>query len=71
MEVFERNDSRYGYRRITLELHKNGIIINHKTVLKLMKSLNIRGKQRKNEQYRSYKGEVAGLINHTIKYLQD
>ena len=50
MEVFERNDSRYGYRRITLELHKNGIIINHKTVLKLMKSLSIRGKQCKNGQ---------------------
>ena len=59
MEVFERNDSRYGYRRITLELHKNGIIINHKTVLKLMKSLSIRGKQCKNGQYHSYKGEVG------------
>ena len=66
MEVFERNDSRYGYRRITLELHNNGIIINHKTVLKLMKSLNIRGKQRKNEQYRSYKGEVGKIAENIL-----
>lgn len=31
MEVFERNDGRYGYGRKTLELHKSGIIINHTT----------------------------------------
>ena len=66
MEVFERNDSRYGYRRITLELHKNGIIINHKTVLKLMKSLSIRGKQCKNGQYHSYKGEVGKVAKNIL-----
>lgn len=66
MEVFERNENRYGYRRITLELHKNGIIINHKTLLKLMKSLNIRGKQRKNEQYHSYKGEVGKVVENIL-----
>ena len=66
MEVFERNENRYGYRRITLELHKNGIIINHKTVLRLMKSLNIRGKQRKNGQYYSYKGEVGKIAESIL-----
>ena len=66
IELYEQNKQRYGYRRITLELHNNGIILNHKTVLKLMKSLNIRGKQRKNEQYHSYKGEVGKVAENIL-----
>ena len=56
-EVFEENEQRYGYRRITLELQAKGMTINHKKVLKLMKMLGIHGKKRKNEKYHSYKGE--------------
>lgn len=37
--IYQRHKGRYGYRRITDELQNNGIIINHKTVLRLMKSL--------------------------------
>ena len=66
IELYEQNKQRYGYRRITLELHNNGINLNHKTVLKLMKSLNIRGKQRKNEQYHSYKGEVGKVAENKV-----
>ena len=66
VELYEQNKQRYGYRLITLELHKNGIIINHKTVLKLMKDLNIRGKQCKNEQYHSYKGEVGKVAENIL-----
>lgn len=32
---------RYGYRRITVELHKRGYIVNHKRVLRLMKEDNL------------------------------
>lgn len=32
----------YGYRRVTLELHENGFLINHKRVLKLMKFMGLR-----------------------------
>ena len=66
MEVFEQHKGRYGYRRILLELRQKGFNINHKTVLKLMKSLNIRGKQRKNGQYRSYKGEVGKVAENIL-----
>ena len=66
IELYEQNKQRYGYRRITLELHNNGINLNHKTVLKLMKSLNIRGEQRKNEQYHSYKGEVGKVAENIL-----
>ena len=47
---------RYGYRRVTDELHNQGIMLNHKTVQRLMKELGpiclVRMKK-----YRSYKGE--------------
>ena len=47
-EIFNENKGRYGYRRITALLKANGHCINHKTVLKLMKALDLKGKQRKN-----------------------
>ena len=39
--IYHENKGRYGYRRITMELHNRGYIINHKTVLKLMKQLGL------------------------------
>ncbi len=65
-ELFEANKQRYGYRRITLLLRQKGIVLNHKTVLKLMKSLNLRGKQRKNDKYHSYKGEVGKIADNLL-----
>ena len=66
IELYEQNKQRYGYRRITALLRQNNINLNHKTVLKLMKSLNIRGKRRKNEQYHSYKGEVGKVAENIL-----
>jgi putative transposase len=40
--IYHKHKGRYGYRRITDELNNNGIIINHKTVLRLMKSLGLK-----------------------------
>ena len=65
-EVFNENEQRYGYRRITDELHAKGILINHKKVLRLMKMLGIRGKKRKNEEYHSYKGEVGKVADNLL-----
>ena len=56
--IFEENKSRYGYRRITLELKKRNIIVNHKKVKRIMKELNLFGVQPK-AKYKSYKGEVG------------
>ena len=67
VEVFNKNKSRYGYRRILVELRKKGYTLNHKTVLKLMRSLNLRGKQSKNGKYRSYKGEVGKVADNLLK----
>ena len=35
--IFHENKGRYGYRRITAELHNRGFSLNHKTVQRLMK----------------------------------
>lgn len=48
-------------------MRAKGYIINHKTVLKLMKSLNLKGKQRKNEKYHSYKGEVGKVAENLLQ----
>lgn len=64
-EIFETNKERYGYRRILLVLRQKGYVINHKTVLKLMKSLNLQGKQRRSK-YKSYKGEVGKVAPNIL-----
>ena len=39
-EIFLENKRRYGYRRITMELHQRGISANHKLVQKIMRQCN-------------------------------
>ena len=54
LEAYERSHRTYGYRRITLWLHKQrGVCINHKAVLRLMNKLNIRSVARKRKVFRS------------------
>ena len=65
-EIFNSNKGRYGYRRITMVMHNKGYVINHKTVLKLMNSLGLKGKQRKNDKYHSYKGQVGKVADNHL-----
>ena len=67
LDIFNANKGRYGYRRILTVLRNDGYLINHKTVLKLMKSLGLKGKQRKNDKYHSYKGEVGKIADNLLK----
>ena len=66
-DIYNYNKGRYGYRRITQSLKEKGYTINHKTVLKLMHSLNLKGKQRKNDKYHSYKGEIGKIADNLLK----
>lgn len=67
--IYHENKGRYGYRRITAELHNRDIPLNHKTVQKLMKELGLVCRVRI-KKYRSYKGEVgkiaANLLNRNF-----
>ncbi len=62
--IYQRHKGRYGYRRITYELQNRAIIINHKTVLRLMKILGLKSVIRV-KKYKSYKG-VSGKIASNI-----
>ena len=64
--IYHENQGRYGYRRITMELHNRGYRINHKTVQRLMKNLNIKGMVRI-KKYRSYKGEIGKVAPDLIR----
>lgn len=63
--IFTENKQRYGYRRILLILRQKGIVLNHKTVHKLMRSMGLQGKRRKSK-YKSYKGEVGKVAPNII-----
>lgn len=64
--IYHENQGRYGYRRITMELHNRGYRINHKTVQRLMKNLNIKCMVRI-KKYRSYKGEIGKVAPDLIR----
>lgn len=64
--IYHRHKGRYGYRRITDELQNKNIIINHKTVLRLMKLLGLKSIVRV-KKYKSYKGELGRIAPNVLK----
>ena len=65
VETYGRHKGRYGYRRVTARLRSDGIVVNHKTVRRLMSEMGLRGRQGK-ARYRSYKGEVGKIAPNII-----
>jgi transposase InsO family protein len=69
-KIYHKHKGRFGYRRIELILRKQGQVINHKTVLRLMRLLNLKSVIRL-KKYKSYKGEqgkiAPNLLNRTFK----
>ena len=63
--IYHENKGRYGYRRVTLELHNRGYCINHKTVRKLMKELGLQCFIRA-QKYKSYKGERGKICDNLL-----
>ena len=63
--IYDKHHGRYGYRRITAQLHNEGLEINHKTVRKLMVQMSLKAK-RKKQRYRSYKGELGKVAQNVI-----
>ena len=59
-KIYHYHKGRLGYRRITLEINKRGFIINHKTVLKLMRELGLKSLIRI-KRYKSYKGQIGEI----------
>ena len=51
-DAWKKSRKVYGYRRVTLALQQQGHVINHKTVLGLMRKLTIRSVARKRKPYK-------------------
>ena len=64
--IYQRHKGRYGYRRITDELRNRAMIINHKTVFRLMKLLGLKSLIRL-KKYKSYKGEQGKIAPNVLK----
>lgn len=65
-QIFTENKQRYGHRRITAVLrYQHGIVINHKTVSKLMKELNLKVPI-KRVKYHSYMGTLGEIKDNIL-----
>ena len=64
--IYHENKGRYGYRRITDELHNRKIYLNHKTVQRLMKQLGLVCRVRM-KKYRSYKGKGGKIAPNLLQ----
>ena len=54
-EIFNRHRGRYGYRRVTAELKRQGLGVNHKTVQKLMGAMQLKSIVRP-KRYKAFEG---------------
>jgi putative transposase len=66
MAIYQQHKGRYGYRRITSTLKRNGMKINHKKVSKLMKECGIKSLVRV-KKYKSYKGQQGRIARNLLK----
>ncbi|WP_184629284.1 IS3 family transposase [Pedobacter cryoconitis] len=69
-KVYQVHKGRFGYRRITLQLKQDGMLINHKTVFRLMGEMRLKSLVRI-KKYRSYRGKVGkiapNILNRNFK----
>lgn len=65
-QIYYHHKGRLGYRRITLAIKQKGIVINHKTVLGLMKFLGLKSLIRI-KKYKSYKGERGKIAPNILQ----
>jgi putative transposase len=65
-QIYHLHKGRFGYRRITLDLRNKGVLINHKTVLRLMTLLGLKSIIRL-KKYKSYKGEQGKIAPNLLK----
>lgn len=64
--IYREHKGRYGYRRMQAELSRRDLILNHKTVLKLMRIQGALCKVRV-KKYRSYRGSVGTVAPNLLE----
>ena len=66
LEIFNSSRCTYGYRRIKQALKLQGVTLNHKTIKKLMKELNIKSKIRCHKKTNNYYNISSGIASSNI-----
>lgn len=66
ISIYHSHKGRYGCRRITQTLHNQGVVINHKTVTKLMRESGIKCEVRI-KKYRSYRGQMSKVAPNLLQ----
>ena len=64
--IAKEHKGRYGYRRITGELHNRGYNVNHKKVARIMKEAGLQSRVRI-KKYRSYRGTQSRIAPNLLK----
>jgi putative transposase len=64
-EVFAFHKGRYGYRRVTAAIHATGVLINSKTIQRVMAGLGLKSLVRL-KKYKSYRGEMGAVASNHL-----
>lgn len=66
IEIFEKSNKTYGYRRVSAVLKKEYKIVNHKKVLKIMNLLGLKPSIKRRKKYSSYRGDVGKKFDNIL-----
>lgn len=64
--LFHQHKGRYGYRRITAAVRREGTRVNHKTIQRLMSEMQLKCRIRA-KKYRSYLGDVGHVAGNILQ----
>ena len=67
IDIYYHHKGKYGYRRVYLQLLKDGYSINHKKVQRLMKRMGLIGIRRNKRKYSSYQGTIGKIADNIIQ----
>lgn len=67
VEIFRKNKSKYGSRRVHIEYCKTGYILSERVIRKLMREENLHVISVKMKKYSSYKGEISPAVPNLVK----
>ena len=66
-DIFTHHQGRYGYRRVTLQLRREGWSISFKKVRRLMRRFGLVGNCRNKRKYSSYRGTIGKIAPNYIQ----
>ena len=66
VQLFHMNRNVFGYRKIHMLLHNEGITVSEKVIRRIMKQEQLIVKQKRTKKYNSYKGEITPAVENIV-----